>query len=314
MKQIESWFLYVLFFSVFTLSSAFCFGQLNKVEWMKTIQDTLLISKLSIPGTHDSGAKIGGPSLQTQDIGVLEQLQSGIRAFDIRLQKKDDKLGVFHSHAFQNIYWEEDVLSTFISFLDKYPSETLIVSLKKEGGKLEDYSSLLSVSLRDSAYQRYFLTDFHPDLSLSDCRGKILFLHRDSVMENYPGAVCIGWQDNTSCLLTLCSSSGIKGSALLQDEYQYESDKEADKKIKACIRNFDRICAGTASSNLWGISFMSATGLPLGTPIAFAGKVNGSVVNYLRGKNKRNCGIVFIDFIDRQEGLGLVEYLIGSNF
>lgn len=286
---------------------------MGKAEWMKSLQDTLPLCKISIPGTHDSGSVRGGRMLETQSTDIHAQLELGIRAFDIRLQEKDGKLGVFHSHAFQNKYWEEDVLPAFISFLQAHPSETLVVSLKKEGGDMKGYASLLSVSLSAPVNQRYFISDFSPELTLKDCRGKILFLHRDHAMDNYPGAACIGWDDNSSCLLTLRNKDGKEGIALLQDEYQYKSDKDADKKIAACICNFNKICTEPASSRRWGISFVSATGLPLGTPLVFAKKINDPVADYLKKEGKRNCGIVFIDFIERRGGQKLVEYLIDSN-
>lgn len=285
----------------------------EKSEWMKQLQDTLPMCRISIPGTHDSGTTKGGPMLKTQTEGIPAQLQLGIRAFDIRLEKKNNKLGIFHSHAFQDIYWEDDVLPAFIAFLQAHPSEALIVSLKKEGGKLQDYASLVSASLSDPENQKYFIADFHPGLTLKECRGKILFLHRDRAMDNYPGAACVGWDDNSTCLLTLRNKDGKEGSVLLQDEYQYESGKDAGKKIAACIRNFDSLSAEPTSSRRWGISFVSATGLPSGTPKVFADQINQPVADYLKKADKRNCGIVFIDFIADKGGKELVEYLIGSN-
>ena len=282
-------------------------------EWMRILHDTLPICKISIPGSHDSGSIKGGHMLKTQATDIPAQLQQGIRAFDIRLEKKDDKLGVFHSHAFQDIYWEDDVLPAFIHFLQTYPSETLIVSLKKEGGESRDYASLLSASLNNPKYQSYFVMDFRPELTLKDCRGKILFLHRDYAMDNYPGAACVGWEDDSTCLLTLRNKDGKEGIALLEDEYQYESGEEAGKKVGVCVRNIEGMSAEPVSSRRWGITFVSATGLPLGTPKVFADKVNKSIADYLKQKNSRNCGIVFIDFVCEPGGKDLVEYLIDSN-
>lgn len=288
-------------------------GDAGNVAWMKSLHDTLPICKISIPGTHDSGTIKGGPMLKTQSTGIPAQLQQGIRAFDVRLEKKNGKLGIFHSHAFQDIYWEDDVLPAFIGFLQAHPSETLIVSLKKEGGESQDYASLLSVSLSTPAYQSYFVMDFRPELTLGDCRGKILFLHRDYVMDDYPGAACVGWEDNSTCLLTLRDKDGKEGCVLLEDEYQYESGKDAGKKIEVCIRNFDRVSTEPFPSRHWGITFVSATGLPSGTPKVFADKVNEPVADYLKKSDKRNCGIVFIDFVNDPGGRRLVECLIDSN-
>ena len=250
-------------------------------EWMRILHDTLPICKISIPGSHDSGSIKGGHMLKTQATDIPAQLRQGIRAFDIRLEKKGNKLGVFHSHAFQDIYW--------------------------------DYASLLSVSLSSPEYQSYFVMDFRPELTLKDCRGKILFLHRDHAMDNYPGAACVGWEDDSTCLLTLRNKDGKEGVALLEDKYQYESGEEAGKKVGVCVRNIEGMSAEPVSSRRWGITFVSATGLPLGTPKVFADKVNKPIADYLKQKNSRNCGIVFIDFVSEPGGKDLVEYLIDSN-
>lgn len=285
-------------------------------EWMKNIQDTLPICKLSIPGTHDSGAIGGGSLLQTQSSTLSEQLQQGIRAFDIRLKEKEGRLGVFHGSAFQGIYWETEVLPTFIDFLKDHPSETLIVSLKKEGGELQDYASLLSTSLDKPAYAPYFIINFFRELTLKDCRGKILFLHRDRAMESYPGVACLGWEDNSTTELTLRNNRGEDSFAQLQDEYQYESDSdgEAEKKIKTCVRHFDQVLDEADSSWRWGISFISATAYPSGTPLVLARKINRFFGDWFRREKKRNYGVVFIDFVGDREGRNVVQHLIKSNF
>lgn len=282
-------------------------------KWMSLLPDTIPVCKISIPGTHDSGSTKGGPMLKTQTQSINKQLQKGIRAFDIRLKKKNNKLGIYHSHAFQEIYWETDVLPAFITFLKENPSETLVVSLKKEGGNLEDYSDLLSISLTNDIYKEYFIDDFDPALTLKDARGKILFLHRDYVMENYPGATCTGWKDNATCILTLLCKSGTEGYAFLQDNYQYKSGKEANIKLEKCISNLNYIANDSIETNMWGVSFISATGLPKGTPIVFAKKLNKPVADYIRNKNF-NWGIVFIDFAESKDGKDLIENLIKSNF
>lgn len=132
-------------------------------------------------------------------------------------------------------------------------------------------------------------------------------------MDNYPGAACVGWEDDSTCLLTLRNKDGKEGVALLEDEYQYESGEEAGKKVGVCVRNIEGMSAEPVSSRRWGITFVSATGLPLGTPKVFADKVNKSIADYLKQKNSRNCGIVFIDFVSEPGGKDLVEYLIDSN-
>jgi 1-phosphatidylinositol phosphodiesterase len=285
----------------------------NGVEWMKEVTDTTRVCRLSIPGSHDSGAVRGGQVLQTQTLDICRQLELGIRAFDIRLAERKGKLGVFHSRAFQRVYWEDEVLPAFIAFLKKHPSEMLVVSLKREGGKAERYTSLLSASLGDPANTPYFVTDFSPSLTLGACRGKILFLQRDAVMPHYPGVLCTGWADNASCLLTLTAANGVQGEALLQDEYEYKSLKEAPGKLQACMAHFDKLSAEPESSCRWGISYVSATAGVAGTPTAFAEKLNRWVADKLTVAARRRCGIVFIDFVGSESGRKLVSHLINNN-
>ena len=47
---------------------------LNRSAWMKGVADALPVCQLTIPATHDSGALLGGETLQTQDITIREQL------------------------------------------------------------------------------------------------------------------------------------------------------------------------------------------------------------------------------------------------
>lgn len=285
-------------------------------SWMKQLSDSLRLCKMSLPGTHDSGASAhGGVYLRTQDLNIATQLIQGNRCFDIRLQPTEGgKLGVYHSTSFQDIYWEENVLADFIAFLKKNPSEVLIVSLKKEGGESADYASLLSAAISKPEYQTYFVKDFRPDLTLGECRGQILFLHRDHVMDNYPGARCYNWADNATCTMDLRGANGEAAKVALQDEYQHSSArKRSPYKVEVCNRNLDRVAAEPEDSNLWGITFTSATAIPLSGPVHFANRVNEPVAKHIRGMNKKPCGMVLIDFAGREHGQLLIDAIIANN-
>ena len=56
-------------------------------NWMSHIPNDKLISEISIPGTHDSAARFEdgiGSFIRCQDLTLTEQLNRGIRFFDIR--------------------------------------------------------------------------------------------------------------------------------------------------------------------------------------------------------------------------------------
>lgn len=308
-------------FPFFFLLLAACSGGQKDIPvedastWMKELNDSLPLCKISVPGSHDSGAcRNGGVFIKTQDIDIATQLKEGIRFFDIRLQAMPDgKLGIYHGPFFQDIYWEENVLADFISFLQANPSETLIVSLKKENGELTDYAKLLSSVLSKPEYQSYFVDNFRQDLTLGDCRGKILFMHRDHAMDNYHGAECFDWADNATCMLTVRSKDGEEGKVTVEDEYQYSSSAKADYKVETCIRNIDKIAAEPENSYLWAFTFVSATAVPVSGPIHFAEKVNEPVAKHIQEMSKKNCGIVIIDFAGSEQGQMLVKALIDNN-
>lgn len=66
---------------------------------MKNLDDSLLISDMTIPGTHDSGAlhSIFDVAGKCQDLNIKQQLKVGVRFLDIRLRLKNNELEVVHS-------------------------------------------------------------------------------------------------------------------------------------------------------------------------------------------------------------------------
>ena len=286
---------------------------LNRSAWMKGLSDEIPVCQLTIPATHDSGALLGGEALQTQEITIREQLEIGVRGFDIRLQAcENGKLGVYHSVQFQEIYWETDVLPAFIEFLKKNPSEMLFVSLKKEGGESEAYRRLATANMNDQALAPYVLKDFKNDLTLGEARGKILFMHRDRILKEYPGAQCNGWDDNTTCWVTLKDMKGNETLISVEDEYGYPSGKKAAYKGRITWKNMQAAVKHKGKQNRWYISFASATALPVAGPAAFSDVVNPMLAKQTQGL-KQSCGIVLVDFAGTPDARTLIDNLILSN-
>ena len=133
--------------------------------------------------------------------------------------------------------------------------------------------------------------------------------------------IVITWL-SVMCLLIKCDVGGF-GSRVLRPVFKDvpvinkilpdASDEEVGLKIEACMRNLHNVAAEPSSSYRWAISFVSATGLPLGTPEVFAKQVNKFVSEYLKQRRSQMCGIVFMDFVQRPEGLELLDCLIRGN-
>jgi 1-phosphatidylinositol phosphodiesterase len=102
-------------------------------SWMRDIPDDARVLSLSIPGTHNS-CSIGGVFgfTKTQDRDLSDQLNAGIRFLDIRLSHYQDNLYVHHDVVHMGKCYA-DVLAVCSSFLERHPSETILMSIKDEG-------------------------------------------------------------------------------------------------------------------------------------------------------------------------------------
>ena len=58
----------------------------SNTDWMSMVKDDICITRLSIPGTHDSGAyqSTVKPMTRAQTLSISQQLAAGVRALDIR--------------------------------------------------------------------------------------------------------------------------------------------------------------------------------------------------------------------------------------
>lgn len=103
-------------------------------DWMGKLRNDTRLSQLSIPGTHDSAAQGGGILAQAQGMGLLDQLIAGIRMWDIRLAgpsgsgdcSKQLTLYTYHGSTCQEDT-VEDVVNAAVVFLDKHPTETVLM-------------------------------------------------------------------------------------------------------------------------------------------------------------------------------------------
>ena len=89
---------------------------------MRGINDSVSLSRLSIPGTHETMAFFGGPPVRTQVIRLSDQLSGGIRALDIHCRHINNRFDIHHDFVYQNANFN-DVLKTVLQYLSNYPSE-----------------------------------------------------------------------------------------------------------------------------------------------------------------------------------------------
>ena len=93
-----------------------CIAGGDPADWMAGAADARLLSELSIPGTHDSGAQYEPyPGLsKNQDLTIAQQLAAGVRYLDIRCRNVDDRFSIYHGSIDQGQTFD-DVLATLFA-------------------------------------------------------------------------------------------------------------------------------------------------------------------------------------------------------
>lgn len=127
-------------------TSSFSFDLKEPVHpnWMSRVPDHINLTSLSIPGTHDTETYnlVDNPVYQTQNHDLKAQLRAGLRYFDIRGrllinesaggEGAEPVIGIFHGRVYTGFTFE-DVLLTLFEFLEEYPTEGVVMRLKREG-------------------------------------------------------------------------------------------------------------------------------------------------------------------------------------
>lgn len=160
--------------------------------WMTPLDDNIYVSQLSIPGTHDAATvECTGDSGKCQSRTIAEQLEMGIRCFDLRpaapiaLFEDSNDLPIYHGIYSCNIDLR-DVYNTFNAFLEEHPGEFIITILRWEAERLavanaeRRFDNAMNNFIGTDTYTSHALPDElrKKDLTLGEARGKILTIMR----------------------------------------------------------------------------------------------------------------------------------------
>ncbi len=157
-------------------------------NWMKDLSDDLKISRINLPGTHNSCTKRVQFSYLSKchDLSIYEQLNIGVRFLDIRIELTGDKLKTVHSIA--DCYTPggkrkklllDYVLEDCKRFLKENPSEAIVLCVKRDDGASSEKSF-------DIFYDQYLKNDtlwFSENRlpTLGEVRGKMVLFNRCGV-------------------------------------------------------------------------------------------------------------------------------------
>ena len=326
------------------------FSSANLSSWMSELKDDTPLSAISIPGTHNSPAHYRAlPSVRCQAVSPKEQLENGVRFFDIRVlpeypaEPSKDGLILVHSVfpiSLTGTKYFRDLVNMVLSFLNQNPSEAILFSVKGEGvGGSTD--AQLSQILRDHYVRgenRWYTAPHVP--TLGEARNKIVLMRRfhldNTLKKEWNGnGWCLNaetWQDNTSHAVS------PSGQFCVQDFYEVLETQFIERKIKYVQEQLERSAESApnsfeaASQRISGqlhrpiyLNFLSASNFwRTGCwPENIAARLNPAIVDYLCRKHNAaingqasgdgSTGIVVCDWVGNNGDWDLVRCIVGMN-
>jgi len=260
-------------------------------SWMSRIPNSTPVSALSIPGTHNSPTYHKAlPSVRCQSTSIRDQLANGIRFLDIRVQPSSatDSTnsglvlvhGVFPVSLTGPKHFTKS-LTEILSFLTTNPTETIILSMKREGaGNATDahLSKILHDHYTSTTESEKWYTE--PRIPrLVEVRGKIVLLRRfalhDSLRSLHDGQ---GWGLNAENW-AYNTANDTHGDVCVQDFCEVLDTTNIEAKIRYCCEHFER--AGKVVCPVPGVNTDEENPIPV-PPL---------YLNFLSGSNfwKRGC-------------------------
>jgi hypothetical protein len=172
-------------------------------DWMKYLPDDMKLSHMSLLMTHDTmtyGIGDGGASgvsPVTQRMSLQTQLNSGIRAIDIRLKWDilDNDFRLYHATNDLGFTFQADLLDKLEDFLAAHTGETIVMSVMHENGLSNDFFFNDAMDMVINKYPGLFWFPENNEINprLGDVRGKIILVrHFDYPDFTFPG---IEWAD-----------------------------------------------------------------------------------------------------------------------
>ena len=257
-------------------------------NWMTPLDGNLPLSQFSIPGTHDSGARVEPVSgtAKCQDLSIADQLNAGVRFLDIRCRHLNNAFTIHHGSVYQNLNFD-DVLNATIGFLNANPGETVIMSVKEEhtpSGNTRSFEATFDAYVAQNP-SKWNLGSAIP--TLTQARGKIVLFRRFGASSTPKGIDASNWPDNTTF------STG--GTLRVQDRYNVSDN---DSKWAAILQVLNEARYG--GPNTLYVNFASGVGSIFGIPNIpmVSNNINPRISTFFSTNTSGRFGAVLMDFAD----------------
>jgi 1-phosphatidylinositol phosphodiesterase len=225
--------------------------------WMAKLADARMIAELSIPGTHDSAARFDLTQglAKCQSLTIADQLEAGVRYFDLRCREVQDQFLMYHGGVDQNQTFDA-VLATMFAFLDAHPHETILASVKEEAAPTENTRTFEATfeAYVAEAPARWTLAPSPP--RLGDVRGTLVLLRRFDATTLPLGVDATQWPDDATFDI-----SDADARLHVEDEYIVTDN---DLKWTAITSSLAEATASDPS--IWTLTYTSGIQTIMGLP------------------------------------------------
>jgi len=315
-------------------------------NWITPLDDKIYVQQMSIPGTHDSAAKntssYFGFTGNTQTKTIAEQWEMGIRAFDFRTayRTSEKEMWMWHGFTYCDVSLKES-LNTIVEKLKANPGEFAIIQFRNESEERptgttdkdntkwesEMYNSLSSIDYTDSEEKYRGIVQWKPELTIGECRGRIIILTRDTFNNIQKSGIITNFPENDRGTAKI-TANGKSTDYLVQDYYKYTTDDGSEQKINLVTnlykdtRTFSDINSQYFTQKAWALNHTSGyRGIKtwiLGIEILIGSDEqymrNASYVNkpiydtLIAETNFGPTGIVFMDYVGQRSTTSYTVY------
>lgn len=315
----------------------------GKSDWMATTFKGLnpKVREISLPGSHDSFTyafgKVEGNWASTQVYNFKEQLDAGLRFFDMRINRLTAINKLHFYHLIPTHVTFTSALDELKDFFHDHPGETVVLTINFDGDANQSIVDQLKSNLAD--YKDIFVdyAKYGPDIRLNDAKGKAILIQRfypnkNSASEKWTNGY-VGIEAHTGSkneVSEMTYSDGTKkvayGKIMEQDLYENDvQGKSSSQKIgitnsffdykkKLMKENFET-AANPTEDHMWFINKSSSY-----TKYTILGKIpglayaeNATVMNkfaadYINDHLGQKTGFVVMDYAATDQEGGTITH------
>lgn len=314
-------------------------------SWMSCIPNNIFYRMLSIPGSHDAAtSSVSGllaSSSKTQNKTIAEQLNLGVRAFDLRPAGNSTTLELKHASVSTGVTLSA-AIETMKTYLENHPSECLFAFIHCEmptSGSVSDnekttWSNNVYNLVKAAVDGGYALKALTSGTKFENCRGKIIFIYRDDLTgdnQTY-NAGKIAWSDNIARTVYLRDTNGNEMTDFkvsYQDIYNTDAKEESTSGLSGYFQQKGGVgddaakvemvkkyidFADQCTERMLILNFASYAGGNLSSVSNHASSIMPDVNQYIVSKHER-VGIIFSDFVDQTYGgYNFTTIMMANNF